>query len=83
MNGRSLRRNKMDRRTSLSKIKLMLQKVKRKKISLAELNKLIILNVGGDKRTINACLRIMQDVGFIKDVGNCKFKILHRKIKQC
>jgi len=46
------------------------------KISLYELRKLITIKCGGDSRTINHYLKMMQDMNLIKDIGNMHFEIL-------
>lgn len=64
----------MDGRNTYSKLKQMLED-KEGIISIHELKKLIMINIGSDRRTIESCLRIMGDTGLIQDVGDCKFKI--------
>ena len=69
----------MDRRTTYSKIRSMLAQVTGSVITIHELRRLIIINIGSSERTIQSCLRIMCEVGLLKDIGNYKFKIAKPK----
>ena len=65
----------MDGRTTYSKLKDVL-KNEQGVITIHELRRLIIMNVGSCERTITACLKIMHETGMIKDIGDCKFKVM-------
>ncbi len=41
-----------------------------------KLRELIIINIGGQERTIIQALKVMMQTKLIKDIGNCHFKIL-------
>lgn len=63
--------------TTYAKLKKVLENFEENKIfTIDELRVLIIKNVGGDERTISACLRIMAETQLTKDIGDCRFKIL-------
>jgi hypothetical protein len=63
----------MDKRTTYFKLNEILTPGI---ITLQELRTKIIINIGGDERTIFKCIRILNEIGKIKDIGNNKFKIL-------
>jgi len=65
----------MDGRTTYSKIKDIFED-REGVITIHEIRKLLIMNVGSDERTITSCLRIMAEVGMIKDLGEFKFEII-------
>ena len=69
----------MDKRVTFHKLQEMMGKVNVDEISLSELRKFIIMNVGSSERTIYSCLRILLEMGMIRDIGNTKFKVLHDK----
>jgi len=71
----------MDRRTTYSRLQSMLKQVPSSEITIHNLKKLIMINIGSNERTIDSCLRIMGDTGLIKDIGNCRFKILKQNRK--
>jgi len=66
----------MDRRTTYSRLKSMLEQVDSSEITIHELRRLIIINIGSCERTIQSCLRIMGETGLLKDIDNSRFKIL-------
>lgn len=45
-------------------------------VGSGKLTRLIIINLGGDQRTISGALRVMLETKLIKDINNCHFKIL-------
>ena len=68
----------MDGRTTYSKLKDILKNVKGV-ITIHQLRKLIIMNIGSDERTINSCLKTLLETGLIKDIGDSRFEIKNNK----
>ena len=70
----------MDKRTIYSKIIRMLEDVEVGQIvHMNDLRRLIIINIGSTEATIQSCLRIMGEIGFLKDLGNYRFEVLEVK----
>lgn len=59
-----------------SKCVKMLATVKKSEISLPELEALISVFCGSKQVTIDTALKTMGVTNLIKDIGNCRFKIL-------
>ena len=70
----------MDNRTTYSRIKRMLEGVKKKVVSKDELDTLIAIHIGSTPRSIENALRTMAMTGLIKDIGNFRFEIIKEKI---
>lgn len=66
----------MDKRNTYFKLKDMLASHDKKMITIADLRRLIIINIGSTERTIQSCLKIMGETGLIQDLGDFKFKVL-------
>ena len=46
------------------------------KVGNVRLTELIMINLGGDPRTVSDYLRVMMSTHLIKDIGNCHWRIL-------
>lgn len=57
----------MDNRNKYNKIKRLLNAVKHNKVSLMELRKLIIIEIGSSEETIINTIRLMIDTELIKE----------------
>lgn len=67
----------MDRRTTYFKIKEMLKDRAGSEITIHELRKLLAIHIG--IRKSDDYLKLMVFTDLIKDIGNCRFKILKQK----
>ena len=65
----------MYKRNTYPKLKNMLREHKKNIINLNELRGLIMINIGSNEVTIKSSLRIMNETGLLKDIGNYKFEI--------
>ena len=66
----------MDKRTTYYRLLKMLKNTDYEIIHINQLRKLVMMHIGGDERTITACLRVMGQTGLIQDMGDLKFKII-------
>jgi hypothetical protein len=48
-------------------------------LSSADLKRLIAINGSGEPKTISKYLSLMIETGLIQDIGDMKFKVLHRE----
>ena len=62
-----------------SKVVKLVATIKEDEISLPELEALITVFCGSKQVTIDTALKTMAVTGLIKDIGNCRFKILQQK----
>ncbi len=64
-------------KTIYSKCQEMISKFKKgEEIGANDLTTLIIINIGGQKRTIQNAITVMLATKLIKDIGTAHFKIL-------
>ncbi len=66
----------MDKRTTYFRLVRMLRELDIKIITLDQLEGLIMMNIGGNKRTIQSCLTILNKTGLIRDIGDYRFEIV-------
>jgi len=68
----------MPSKTIYDKCRELLEKYYKKgeEVGSVKLSTKIILDIGGQKRTIQNALSVMLATKLIKDIGNCHFKIL-------
>jgi len=53
----------------------VLKNLKGLTITIDKLRRLILTRIGGTERTVSGYMAFMQEVGMIKDVGNCRWEI--------
>jgi len=63
-------------KTIYSKCQEILKNYSGKEIGLMKLRQLVIMNIGGQERTITQALKVMGQTKLIQDIGNAHFKIL-------
>ena len=71
----------MDGRSTYNRVAKMMEDIESQTIHMNDLRKIIMMNIGSAERTINSCLKIMNEMGILKDLGNYKFEIIkHEKM---
>lgn len=76
-----------DRRTTFSRLKEMLKDYrprrnsKTSEISFATLEKLIVMNIGSNQRTIADSMRTMVLTGLLQDIGDGRFRIVRMNLE--
>ena len=76
-----------DRRTTYSRLREMLseysksQGPRKKEISFAKLETLIIINIGSAPRTIREAMHTMVVTNLLEDIGNARFRIVRMNLE--
>jgi len=65
----------MDGRNTFAKLKKMCETLEGE-MTITELKRQIIMNIGSSENVVYRCLVILNDTGLIKDIGNARIQIV-------